>query len=452
MLHDFDCEPNRLVVVQCLVLMTYWHDAPDGQKDLWYWQDLALHAAHFIDLQRDPAKMGIDPALCKLRKRLWWSLFMRDRMMALCMRKPCRICEEDSDMPPLIESDFEIRPLSESNLAASPNRAMMPNNEIQGTMARLCIAQARLCVVVGHILRKQYTTSVLDTSQCGDVDVNLEHVCPRGDLGSLSRLQQELDSCAGELSTDCRYQPLVVTDKRRPASAVAIHRCVLALAHNTATLALYRPQMVSLLPDEPANRIMAAAHHTAQIAAELHLHDLDLFMPAVTVVLLLPAVATLLEYMSSEDIELRIWAGRPFFNCMRTIRTLRQAFYGADYLCLLVGAALVKMQITPSFYAADRDVAEMIETMRSAVPDAHPLVARANLLLRRKKSLSVASATAFATDAQMPGAALSMDWGTGEEAQSARGMAGQGWTDMDLEDLLIWPVDGTLEGWGENFV
>jgi HSP20 family molecular chaperone IbpA len=50
----------------------------------------------------------MEPSKKKLWKRIWWSCFMRDRLVALGMRRPTRIKAEDYDVPMLREEDFEV--------------------------------------------------------------------------------------------------------------------------------------------------------------------------------------------------------------------------------------------------------------------------------------------------------------------------------------------------------
>ncbi|CRK15197.1 hypothetical protein BN1708_017356, partial [Verticillium longisporum] len=97
LLYDFDYESDRLVLVQALLLMTYWYETPDDQKDTWHWMGVAISLAHTIGLHRNPATTSMPLRKQKLWKRIWWSCFMRDRLVALGMRRPTRIKDEDYD-------------------------------------------------------------------------------------------------------------------------------------------------------------------------------------------------------------------------------------------------------------------------------------------------------------------------------------------------------------------
>ncbi|KKA20995.1 hypothetical protein T310_4975 [Rasamsonia emersonii CBS 393.64] len=109
LLYDFDYEVDRISLVQALLLMTYWYETPDDQKDTWHWMGVSLSLAHTIGLHRDPANSGMGPRKKRLWKRIWWSTYTRDRLIALGMRRPMRVKDDDCDVPMLTIDDFEFK-------------------------------------------------------------------------------------------------------------------------------------------------------------------------------------------------------------------------------------------------------------------------------------------------------------------------------------------------------
>ena len=71
--------------------MSYWYETPDDQKDTWHWLGIAVSLAHTIGLHRHADTLSLDVSRQKLWKRIWWCLLMRDRLVALGMRRPTRI-------------------------------------------------------------------------------------------------------------------------------------------------------------------------------------------------------------------------------------------------------------------------------------------------------------------------------------------------------------------------
>ena len=135
MLYDADCEVDPISLVQSLLLMS--SGAPDDERDPWHWIGVAISVAHTIGLHRNPEAIVVDKKQ-KLWKRIWWSCLMRDRLVALEMRQPTRIKEQDFNVPMLTLEDFDIRPLDN-----------FPTPQgMQQELAMLCIANASLCLVI----------------------------------------------------------------------------------------------------------------------------------------------------------------------------------------------------------------------------------------------------------------------------------------------------------------
>ncbi|EEY17984.1 cutinase transcription factor 1 beta [Verticillium alfalfae VaMs.102] len=162
LLYDFDYESDRLVLVQALLLMTYWYETPDDQKDTWHWMGVAISLAHTIGLHRNPATTSMPLRKQKLWKRIWWSCFMRDRLVALGMRRPTRIKDEDYDVPMLTENDFEIELLAEENHAVPAECTLVRDIAMQQELASMCVAKAKLCICISHMLKAQYSVLIRD--------------------------------------------------------------------------------------------------------------------------------------------------------------------------------------------------------------------------------------------------------------------------------------------------
>ncbi|KAJ5660091.1 hypothetical protein N7507_006542 [Penicillium longicatenatum] len=84
-LHDFDCEEDELIVLQSLLLMTYWSENPDGVKNGRYWINVCVSLASKVDLYPDPS--DIKTTSGRFKNLLWWSMFTRDRLVALPLQE-----------------------------------------------------------------------------------------------------------------------------------------------------------------------------------------------------------------------------------------------------------------------------------------------------------------------------------------------------------------------------
>jgi len=85
---------------------------------------------------------------------------MRDRLVALGMRRPTRVKDEDYDVPMLTEDDFEVQALSDDINVISSECTLIRDVEAQRQLAQMCIAKAKLCLCISHVLSAQYSVLV----------------------------------------------------------------------------------------------------------------------------------------------------------------------------------------------------------------------------------------------------------------------------------------------------
>jgi len=257
LLYDFDYETDRLILVQGLLLMTYWYETPDDQKDTWHWMGVAISLAHTIGLHRDPAKTPMIPRKQKLWKRVWWSCLMRDRLVALGMRRPTRIKSEDFDVPELNEDDFEMGGLPEDHQLLGPpgaECALMRDVALQRELAVMCIEKAKLCMLIGDMLKVQY--SVLSRSGMRpEHTTNSTHMLlpNKGseNMDEVEAVDQELRDWYDGLPDVCLHRPL---DAEAPivgaGKPLAVQRNLLHMIYHTTISALHRPLFLPASPTE----------------------------------------------------------------------------------------------------------------------------------------------------------------------------------------------------------
>ncbi|RDW89989.1 fungal specific transcription factor domain-containing protein [Aspergillus mulundensis] len=106
-LYDADYEEDSLKVVASLLLFGFWWFGPEDQKDTCYWVGCATNVAQALGMHRS-SPPGINRGERSLRRRIWWSIYVRDRHTAAAFGQPCRIRDEDCDVEPLTEEDFQF--------------------------------------------------------------------------------------------------------------------------------------------------------------------------------------------------------------------------------------------------------------------------------------------------------------------------------------------------------
>ncbi|KAI1491075.1 transcription factor CTF1 [Biscogniauxia mediterranea] len=360
LLYDFDYESDRLILVQALLLMTYWYETPDDQKDTWHWMGVAISLAHTIGLHRNPANTSISLRKKKLWKRIWWSCFMRDRLIALGMRRPTRIQDDDFDVPMLEESDFEIEALpDEVQTVVGVECTLVRDVCIQRELALMCIAKAKLCLCISHMLKAQYSVLIRDKSRPENTTNSTMMLFPNKKLDNVESVQHcdyELMTWADSLPACCRYRPLSQLDLQGGRSTVAVQRNLLHMVYYTTVSALHRPQFLPSspmhTPQTPAQmqeisrmRVRDAAAHITCMAAELSALRLDKFLPTTGVTVILPAMIIHLLEMKNPAAHARDNAMRGFRECMLVMEHLRDIYSAADYAVAFLDAALRKAAI-----------------------------------------------------------------------------------------------------------
>ncbi|KAI1475373.1 transcription factor CTF1 [Daldinia eschscholtzii] len=359
LLYDFDYESDRLILVQGLLLMTYWYETPDDQKDTWHWMGVAISLAHTIGLHRNPANTNMTPRKQKLWKRIWWSCFMRDRLIALGMRRPTRIKDEDFDVPMLDEQDFEIEPLADEVQIIGPECTLMRDVVMQQELALMCIAKAKLCLCISHMLKAQYSVLIRDKSRAENTTNSTMMLFPNKQLDNVEGVNScdlELLTWVQSLPPCCQYRPLSALDLKNGRATIAVHRNLLHMVYYTTISALHRPQF---LPSSPTHapqtsaqvqeisrtRVRDAAAQITRMVTDLHTLRLEKYLPTTGVTVILPAMIIHLLEMKNPLPQPRDVAMRGFKQCMKVMEKLRDIYSAADYAVAFLDAALRKAAI-----------------------------------------------------------------------------------------------------------
>lgn len=357
LLYDFDYEVDRISLVQALLLMTYWYETPDDQKDTWHWMGVSLSLAYTIGLHRDPGNSGMDLRRQRLWKRIWWSAYTRDRLIALGMRRPMRIKDEDCDVPMLSVDDFEFKPFPPEIVSMVGNCEILQNVNYQRELAMMFVEKAKLCLCVSHVLSAQY--SVLSHKFGGTTETTMMLVPKKSaaETFEVRRCDQELEEWQANLPAEIRYAPPVSSKLTEAEEVLHLHRALLQMVYLTTSSALHRPQVLPATPfpaveaelqDLSRHKVRHAAVEITNIAQDLHSLNLTRYLPTTGVTVLLPAVIIHLLDIKSTDPNVRMTSLQRFYQCMRILQRLREIYASADFATSFLEAAIRKagIQIT----------------------------------------------------------------------------------------------------------
>ncbi|KAK0714996.1 fungal-specific transcription factor domain-containing protein [Lasiosphaeris hirsuta] len=159
-LYDANYEDDRVTIVQSLLLMGwYWEGPEDVTKNVFYWSRVATIVAQGSGMHRSVEGSQLSKSDKRLWKRIWWSLFTRDRSVAVALGRPCHINLDDSDVEMLTEDDF---------IENEPDRpSEYPPDPIH---VQFFLQYVKLCEIMGLVLSQQYSVASKGRRQ-NDIDL-----------------------------------------------------------------------------------------------------------------------------------------------------------------------------------------------------------------------------------------------------------------------------------------
>ena len=89
---------DKVILIQSVILLAFWYSDPQDHTGAWYWIGVAISLALGAGLHRQPGRIQ-SPASPHLTRRIWWTLLVRDRWVALAKGRPVRIHSESYDVP-----------------------------------------------------------------------------------------------------------------------------------------------------------------------------------------------------------------------------------------------------------------------------------------------------------------------------------------------------------------
>ena len=360
LLYDFDYEVDRISLVQALLLMTHWYETPDDQKDTWHWMGVSLSLAHTIGLHRDPANSQMDKSRQRLWKRIWWSTYCRDRLIALGMRRPMRVKDDDSDVPMLTLDDYEFKPVSPEVVrlllgSSDSSGGILSNIDYQKELALMFIEKAKLCLLISRVLSAQY--SVLSHKLGGTMETTMMLVPKKSsaEVDEVRRCDAQLENWRANIPSLIQYSPSLPGVTLSEAEEVMhSHRALLQMVYLSTSSALHRPQVLPATPTPSVDgelqemsrkKVRYAAVEITNVAQDLHSLDLTRYLPTTGVTVILPAVIIHLLDIKASDASVRVTSFERFCHCMRILERLREIYASADFAASFLEAAVRKAGI-----------------------------------------------------------------------------------------------------------
>ncbi|KAF6836229.1 cutinase transcription factor 1 alpha [Colletotrichum musicola] len=148
-LYDANYEDDRVTIVQSLLLMGwYWEGPEDVTKNVFYWSRVATIVAQGSGMHRSVEQSQLSRSDKRLWKRIWWTLFTRDRSVAVALGRPVHISLDDSDVEMLTEDDF-IEDEGDRSSEYPPDPIHV----------QFFMQYVKLCEIMGLVLSQQYSVA-----------------------------------------------------------------------------------------------------------------------------------------------------------------------------------------------------------------------------------------------------------------------------------------------------
>lgn len=315
---------------------------------------IAVSLSQTLGLNRK-AEYAVSSPRSRLFKRIWWSCYIRDRMLGLGMCRPFRVKDSEFDTPALTLDDFDIKDYSKDATLYD-----LPSVECQTALAQLCINMTELCRLLTNVLDLHYTLLPNDTStspmdKSPETSTLLFLRTGRRSPMAVRALDHQLEEWRNSLPPSSVYNSQKF-ENHDPI--VVVHQAFLQITYWSVISALHRPQIqhqygnleapgVDTALERSTARIEEARLAVSTINHSLHQLHLDHYLPPTTVTMQIPAIIAHVQRLQMDNHRNGEKALHSLYDCFKMVETLQDLYVGADLVMGLVLDLLKKMDIVP---------------------------------------------------------------------------------------------------------
>ncbi|KAL3440657.1 fungal-specific transcription factor domain-containing protein [Aspergillus insuetus] len=323
-LYDLDCEDDALIVIQSLLLMSYWYEDMDTHKDGRYWIGICVSLAQSIRLDCDQVEYLDYHA--RFQKRLWWCIYTRDRLIALGLQQPPIIDDIlRQSMPMVTPGDFDpvhATPRLQYILGSFSNH--------QISLSRVFIEKSKLCrLVASRILRwREEDASAIDL-----VILDFE-LC-----------KQDLSQWETDLPPGIQWYPEHATEVTNGGIlhghrawlrlvflelSFTVTRRLQALSRNSLTYSYAERQLLE-------STLQLTAWKVTDVLDGLNKQNMTDQLPTTAVALICRTCITVLRGMQPQTLCIEATSVRRFRICVSALKNLARLYGSATLLSTIFG-------------------------------------------------------------------------------------------------------------------
>jgi hypothetical protein len=316
---DMDVETNPIVMIQSLLLMTYWHSKLNDAKGRVYWLRIAISLATDIglnnaDLQRDQPKEDA------FRRQLWCCCLIRTQLIAIGERRQV-------ELPTAVANDAHVSVArwDSNQLSQALNAYSVPYTGQQLDMLGMSyVQQVKLCQIIQHILDVLYELSGVKTDTPSD-SIMLLIPNTRAARSTVVTLDERLREWYKNAS-----QSGVFNRGSGDLDVIfSTHSATLEMLYFTALLAVHRPLMLQqpqqssaaeALHEFSSTTLRSSASQITEIGRDLDIHHRICHLPPVATTMFMAASIQHLRDAMSTNLE-RCHSGSLYLG--QTLRIFR---------------------------------------------------------------------------------------------------------------------------------
>lgn len=353
LLHDLDVESDHLVVLQAALLLSLWDETLDVHRDSYYWIGIAISHANRIGLNAHTQIQTDDLPRQHMLRRTWWSLAIRDSLLAVAMRRPPQIKFHSFDVPNLQLEDFDQTTPSHTLGQALGADALGPVE--METLATLCMALSQLSEYINQVLATQY--SVKQVPGRGQQTTLTASLAPKGsgqDPHLVIRCGQELQGWYESLPVKAQHCRCSGGDfdEENERAVVKVHKALLAGFFLMTLSTLYRPHLsrpVSGPTDlklHSISRVMVfrTAMDITDILSRLHAEGWIGRLPVTALAVLESAAVTHLVNSQSQLSACQLSSSQSLPICLRMMDLMRETYFAADVTMSMLATARERLK------------------------------------------------------------------------------------------------------------
>jgi hypothetical protein len=144
--------------LEATVLLILYHLRSESRNGLWHLTGLAMRTVTDIGLHREASTKTLPPFEAQLRRRLFWSVYALESILAGTLGRPISLsdCDIDQPLPFSIDDDDRMRSMCTEDLQVAPGQeAYPPTNMSQFILlSKIHIFEARIQRNVYRVDRK----------------------------------------------------------------------------------------------------------------------------------------------------------------------------------------------------------------------------------------------------------------------------------------------------------